>query len=161
MIFPFPMMHKSWISLLFLFSLMTMTFPSAADKPAGQSDLQLMAQRAGLHEDPVFSPAFMRVEGGRPLARYNPVSLGLGGLMYVYQRFISPQLPSECLYHTSCSAFSIDLIAEYGLLKGVVSTADRLMRCNRVAALDVHPIHLHPQSGRVMEGVDLYLREDD
>lgn len=161
MIFPSPMMHKSLISLLFLFSLMTMAFPSAADEPVRQSDLQLMAQRAGHREAPAESPVFMRAGGGRPLARLNPVSLGLGGLMYVYQRFISPQLPSECLYHTSCSAFSIDLIAEYGLIKGVVSTADRLMRCNRVAALDVHPINLHPQSGRVEEGVDLYRRGDD
>ncbi len=155
------MMHKSLISLLSLFFLLMVVFTSAAEETALQSDRQLIAQRAGVHEDPVSPPVFMRVEGGRSLARYNPVSLGLGGLMYVYQRFISPQLPSECLYHTSCSAFSIDLIAEYGLLKGVVSTADRLMRCNRVAALDVHPIHLHPQSGRVMEGVDLYLREDE
>ncbi len=90
------------------------------------------------------------------VARYNPVSLTFSGLMYVYQRFISPQLPSECLYETSCSHFSKDLISEYGLLKGVFTTADRLMRCNRVAAIDVHPLLIDEQTGKIKEPVEIY-----
>ena len=90
------------------------------------------------------------------LARYNPFGLALAGLMHVYQRVISPQLPSECLYEHSCSAFSITLIGEYGVTKGVISTADRLMRCNRIAALDVHPLTIGEASGKVQEPAAIY-----
>ncbi len=77
-------------------------------------------------------------------------------MMFVYQRYISPQLPSECLYEHSCSSFSKELIGTYGLARGVVYTADRLTRCNRVAALDVHPLRLNEASLKVRETVEIY-----
>ncbi len=99
---------------------------------------------------------FLQPRSQSRFARYNPVSLTFSGLMYVYQRYISPQLPSECLYKTSCSHFSKELISEYGLLKGVFTTADRLMRCNRVAAIDVHPLVIDEQTGKIKETVEIY-----
>ncbi len=102
---------------------------------------------------------FLRTRSSSFLVRYNPVSLLFGGLMYAYQGFISPQLPSECLYMESCSQFSKNLIAEYGLIKGVFTTSDRLMRCNRLSALDVHPMLVNPETGKVIESVDIYKPE--
>ncbi len=99
---------------------------------------------------------FMQTRSGSLIARYNPVSLAFTGLMYVYQRFVSPQTPSKCIYETSCSHFSKILIAEYGLIRGIVFTADRLMRCNRVAATDVNPSRINEQSGKVIETVEIY-----
>ncbi len=99
---------------------------------------------------------FMRTRSSNLFVRYNPVSLLFGGLMYAYQGYISPQLPSECLYVESCSHFSKNLIAEYGLFKGVFTTSDRLMRCNRVSALDVHPMMIDENSGKVIESVEIY-----
>jgi len=93
--------------------------------------------------------------------RYNPIALTFGGLMFVYQRFMSPQLPSECLYHPSCSSFSKSLISEYGLVVGVAATADRLMRCNRVAVFDIHPMHLDEVSGKVREEPDIYRKNSE
>ena len=101
-------------------------------------------------------PQWMNSGSDRFLVRYNPVRIGLSGLMYLYQAGISPQLPSECLYHTSCSNFSKHLISDLGLIRGIVATADRLMRCHRIAAVDIHPMHLHPVSGKVVEGTDMY-----
>lgn len=98
----------------------------------------------------------MQVKRQRFLARYNPVTLAFSGLMYVYQKVVSPQIPSACLYEHSCSSFSKGLIAEYGLAKGVFTTADRLMRCNRMAATDIHPLAISEQSGKVMETVNIY-----
>lgn len=99
---------------------------------------------------------FMRSRSGSFIARNNPVSLFFGGMMFVYQKYVSPQLPSECLYTESCSHFSQSLIARYGLMKGVFATSDRLMRCNRISALDVHPLFIDENSGRVKESVEIY-----
>jgi uncharacterized protein len=47
-----------------------------------------------------------------------------------YQRFISPALPARCKYHPSCSQYAVDAIRHYGILRGVVLAAWRLLRCN-------------------------------
>lgn len=47
-----------------------------------------------------------------------------------YQRLLSPLLPARCKYHPSCSQYALDAFREYGLLRGVVLAAWRLLRCN-------------------------------
>jgi uncharacterized protein len=47
-----------------------------------------------------------------------------------YQRAISPALPKRCTYHPSCSQYAVDAIRRYGILRGLVLTAWRLLRCN-------------------------------
>lgn len=94
-------------------------------------------------------------------SRYNPFRLTLGGMMYVYQNIISPQLPAECLYNESCSDFSKNLIDTYGILPGVIYTSDRLMRCNRISAQDVHPLHIDESTRRIAESVDLYKKSGE
>jgi uncharacterized protein len=47
-----------------------------------------------------------------------------------YQRAISPGLPRRCKYHPSCSQYAVDAIRQYGILRGVVLAAWRLLRCN-------------------------------
>jgi putative membrane protein insertion efficiency factor len=48
----------------------------------------------------------------------------------VYQRVISPALPARCKYHPSCSQYAVQAIRRYGILRGVVLAAWRLLRCN-------------------------------
>ena len=48
----------------------------------------------------------------------------------VYQRVISPALPQRCKYHPSCSAYALQAVRSYGILRGVVLAAWRLLRCN-------------------------------
>ena len=48
----------------------------------------------------------------------------------LYRRFISPALPRRCKYHPSCSAYAIQAIRTYGILRGVVLAGWRLLRCN-------------------------------
>ena len=48
----------------------------------------------------------------------------------LYQRVISPALPKRCKYHPSCSAYALQAIRSYGILRGVVLAAWRLLRCN-------------------------------
>lgn len=48
----------------------------------------------------------------------------------VYQRAISPGLGRRCKYHPTCSAYAVQAIRTYGILRGSVLAAWRLARCN-------------------------------
>lgn len=47
-----------------------------------------------------------------------------------YQRAISPGLPQRCRYYPSCSHYAVTAIRRFGILRGLVLTAWRLVRCN-------------------------------
>ncbi len=124
-----------------------------------RSDLELLSDASCAHCGSTQHAAPVLIGSDRHwLVRYNPVSLTLSGLMFVYQRYISPQLSSQCLYEHTCSGFSIELMETYGLARGMVLTADRLSRCNRVAAIDIHPLSISETSLRVIETVEIYQR---
>jgi putative membrane protein insertion efficiency factor len=48
----------------------------------------------------------------------------------LYQRLISPALGPRCKYHPTCSAYAVQAIERYGILRGSVLAAWRLLRCN-------------------------------
>jgi uncharacterized protein len=47
-----------------------------------------------------------------------------------YQRAISPAIPARCKYHPTCSEYAVQAVRRYGVLRGVVLAAWRLLRCN-------------------------------
>jgi putative membrane protein insertion efficiency factor len=47
-----------------------------------------------------------------------------------YRRFVSPALPARCKYYPSCSAYALQALETYGILRGAVLAAWRLLRCN-------------------------------
>jgi putative membrane protein insertion efficiency factor len=47
-----------------------------------------------------------------------------------YQRFISPALPARCKYHPTCSAYAVQAVQRFGILRGGILAAWRLLRCN-------------------------------
>ena len=47
-----------------------------------------------------------------------------------YQHAISPAIPRRCKYHPSCSEYAVTAVRRYGILRGVVLAAWRLLRCN-------------------------------
>lgn len=47
-----------------------------------------------------------------------------------YRRFLSPLLPARCRYEPSCSAYAAQAIRRYGILRGLVLGAWRVLRCN-------------------------------
>ncbi len=47
-----------------------------------------------------------------------------------YQRVVSPALPARCKYYPTCSAYAAQALREYGILRGLVLAAWRLLRCN-------------------------------
>lgn len=48
----------------------------------------------------------------------------------VYQRLISPVLPRRCKYEPTCSAYALGALREFGILRGLVLAAWRVLRCN-------------------------------
>ena len=47
-----------------------------------------------------------------------------------YSRWISPGLPPRCRYHPSCSAYAVQSVERFGILRGIVLAAWRVLRCN-------------------------------
>ena len=47
-----------------------------------------------------------------------------------YQRLVSPLSGRRCTYYPSCSQYAVEAIESYGVLRGIVLAAWRLMRCN-------------------------------
>lgn len=61
---------------------------------------------------------------GRWLARIAEI------LIRGYQRFISPWLPPSCRFYPTCSEYTCQAIAKYGLLAGGWLGVKRLVRCH-------------------------------
>jgi putative membrane protein insertion efficiency factor len=51
-------------------------------------------------------------------------------LIWIYRWTVSPLLGNRCKYHPSCSQYSALAYREFGLVRGTVMTAWRLLRCN-------------------------------
>ncbi|HEV2773152.1 MAG TPA: membrane protein insertion efficiency factor YidD [Thermoleophilaceae bacterium] len=58
-----------------------------------------------------------------------PAALALG-LLRLYQAVVSPVLPVRCKYYPTCSAYAVESIRAYGILKGSALAGWRLLRCN-------------------------------
>jgi len=58
--------------------------------------------------------------------------VALGAIM-IYQRLVSPLLPTACRFAPTCSEYARISLEEYGLLRGLGLATWRLMRC--------HPFH--------------------
>jgi len=47
-----------------------------------------------------------------------------------YQKWISPLFPPTCRFYPSCSQYTYEAIAKYGIFKGGAMGAWRILRCN-------------------------------
>jgi hypothetical protein len=60
-------------------------------------------------------------------------SAGVGMALAVlrfYKREVSPLLPPSCRFLPTCSEYAMDAFKTYGVCRGCVLTAWRLLRCN-------------------------------
>jgi len=51
-----------------------------------------------------------------------------------YQIFISPYIPRSCRYFPTCSEYAKEAIDKFGVMKGSVLAARRILRCHPFAA---------------------------
>jgi putative membrane protein insertion efficiency factor len=142
-------MQRNWIISFLLVMLWSISFSQDiyTDRAKLMSDANTVNSRFEGRNVKVMSTKHQTF-----IAKYNPVQLMFTGLMFTYQKVISPQLSATCVYTPSCSSFGKSLIAEYGLIKGLFLTADRLMRCNRAGAMEISPLIVDEQ---------LHLAKDD
>jgi putative membrane protein insertion efficiency factor len=52
------------------------------------------------------------------------------GSIGAYQRVISPATPRHCKYEPTCSRYAAQAVSELGILRGLVLTVWRVLRCN-------------------------------
>ena len=55
------------------------------------------------------------------------------GLIKLYQYTLSPLLGSNCRFHPTCSAYAVEAIDKYGVVRGGYLSLRRLIKC--------HPFH--------------------
>lgn len=136
---------------IFVFGLLVSVFITQAK--AQMSDLDYLAESGSAP-----TVKFGQVKKPKPKAflRYNPAYWLLNGALTGYQKVVSPQISADCLYELSCSRFSRAALQEFGIFKGIALSADRLSRCNRVAATSIELIRINPQSGRVLDVPAMY-----
>lgn len=71
-----------------------------------------------------------------------------------YQRLISPARPRRCRYEPTCSAYVIEAVERFGVLRGLLLGSWRLLRCNPFSHGGFDPVpqrftlrglgHVHP-----------------
>lgn len=106
------------------------------------------------------SPTKILVKKQLPVfQKYNPAFWFFNGSLSFYQKVISPQISANCLYEQSCSRFSRASIQEFGILKGLALTADRLSRCNRIASTGINSFRI-TEAGKVIDSPKMYKTDE-
>ena len=61
-------------------------------------------------------------------------------IIRAYQASLSPLLPTSCRFLPSCSYYSHDAVARYGVIKGAWLSAKRLARCHPLGGQGYDPV---------------------
>ena len=61
-------------------------------------------------------------------------------LLKIYQKIISPFFPPSCRYYPTCSEYSVQAIKKHGVLKGLIKSIWRILRCNPFSKGGYDPI---------------------
>ena len=51
-------------------------------------------------------------------------------IIRIYQTLISPLLPSTCRFSPTCSEYSKQSLIKHGLIKGIILSVKRILKCN-------------------------------
>ena len=97
-------------------------------------------------------------EKPQEIVRFNPLEtselkFAATGLIRLYQKFVSSQDGPSCNFTPTCSRFGMACIQEFGMLRGILLTADRLIRCN---GLESTHYHKDPNTGKNIDPVTDY-----
>ncbi len=56
---------------------------------------------------------------------------GIVSLIRFYQKFLSPlKWRTHCIYTPTCSEYAVQAISKYGIIKGILLSVWRILRCN-------------------------------
>ncbi len=104
------------------------------------------------------NPIKIKKEKPQNVSHFNPLEtselkLAATGLIRLYQKFISSQDGPSCNFTPTCSRFGMACIQEFGMLRGLLLTTDRLIRCN---GLESTHYHKDPSTGKYIDPVTDY-----
>lgn len=90
---------------------------------------------AGLSQTTVTQSSLSKEQQHQNDIKYSQIEMGLfksSGVVWIrlYQKMISSQDLPSCNFTPSCSQFGFTSIQQEGLFRGILLTADRLLRCN-------------------------------
>lgn len=153
------MMRKSVNSSILILLFFLISTSGSGQINSFKSDIEhinsLLSQTA---PDPFKRPYIYKNEPSL-IKKINPLNLLVGGTLYVYQNALSKHISADCLFIPSCSEFSKQAINEYGLLKGILLSIDRLNRCNRIAGQDLKYSDIDEKTHRYPDPVSRYNKE--
>jgi len=72
-----------------------------------------------------------------------PVALRI---LRAYKRWISPALPAACRYVPTCSEYAMEAVERYGVLRGGVMAAWRVLRCHPFVKGGLDPVVKQPHA---------------
>ena len=75
----------------------------------------------------------------------------LTGLIRLYQVTLTPWLGGHCRYEPTCSAYTIEAIAQYGPWRGTWLGVKRILRCHPLAKGGYDPVPPARQDDRPRE----------
>jgi putative membrane protein insertion efficiency factor len=58
----------------------------------------------------------------------------------LYQKTVSPLAGPRCKYYPACSDYAVQAISKFGILRGLVLAAWRLLRCNPLSHGGFDPV---------------------
>ena len=86
-----------------------------------------------------------------------PIRLFSTGFIRLYQKYISTQDLPVCNFSPSCSRFGMGAIQKYGFFRGILLTADRLLRDNGIMLHTHYPFD--EVIGKYINPVEAYSQE--
>jgi putative membrane protein insertion efficiency factor len=147
---------RSIYLICLLFAVSTDVLGQTGNQEAGKNDREILLERQFEYHVHHREVKFGFDPEKNWFVKYNPVSLLFSSMMYTYQKWISPQISSNCYYKPTCSEYSKLLYKEYNFVKATMCTADRLMRCDRISAASFDPISINPKDGKIHETTHRY-----
>ncbi len=61
-------------------------------------------------------------------------------LLRMYKRWISPAFPPSCRFTPTCSEYAMEAVERYGVLRGAMMSAWRLLRCHPLSKGGLDPV---------------------
>ena len=90
----------------------------------------------------------------------NPIYWTYKGFSQLYIAHIKAPLSTTCVFETPCSTFNKSLFHEYGIIKSLSLSIDRLGRCNRLSYTQVSPLNLNLK-GKIIEDYTYFSLKDE
>lgn len=87
----------------------------------------------------------IRGRGSRGFRRPSPAASAVLAMIALYRRWISPLLPPSCRFTPSCSQYADTAIRRFGLARGGLMAAWRIIRCNPFCAGGEDPVPGGPE----------------